>query len=84
MRGEPRGSVRMELLVTGTWAISLLTEGWTEKEKQRLMDGDRVALNELFDRAEQQTLRLPDDVEPWSKEVHWSPDSSGAPGRPRR
>jgi hypothetical protein len=61
--GEPHGSVAVELALTGRWAISLLTEGWTDEEKAALLAGDEGAREALLDAAEQKTLRQPDDLE---------------------
>ena len=48
MSVELKGSVEIGYTVRGLWALSKLTEGWTDEEKQALIDGDDMARSELI------------------------------------
>ena len=60
---NPFGNVRVELSISGQWAITLLTSGWSTEEKQALLDGDKDATEALVDEAVQRTLAKPYNVE---------------------
>lgn len=60
---NPFGNVRVELSVSGQWAITLLTQGWSDAEKQALLDGDKESADALVDEAVARTLNKPYNVE---------------------
>lgn len=60
---SPFGSVHVVVSVEGQWALSLLTEAWSDEQKQDLLDGDRGAAEALYDAAVARSLAEPYRVE---------------------
>lgn len=81
---EPKGSVRVECRVTGQWAISLLTKGWSEQEKARLVRGDDEATDALKEAALRATIAEPDDVEDHTYEIRLLPHPANQEGKVSR
>jgi hypothetical protein len=46
---EVKGSAFAELRLSGRWALSILTDGWSEEEKAALLAGDNEAKEALID-----------------------------------
>jgi hypothetical protein len=57
------GTVQLEAEVAGTWLVQVLTDGWSDEEKQKLADGDQEALAALKDEALKRTLQSPDECD---------------------
>lgn len=81
---DPRGSIVVEATVSGRWAISLLTEGWTDEEKQGLLDGDQEAIDALEDAALRATMNEAHDVEDEHYRIEWSRPAASNPTEAQR
>lgn len=57
------GTVYVEVEVSGRWAISRLTEHWTDDEKRKLAARDQEALDALIEEASCRVLRQPDEAD---------------------
>lgn len=68
---EPVGSVFIQLEVSRRIAVSLLVDGWSAEEKDRLLDGDRGAMQALKEEAERRTANSPDRIDVISSEVEF-------------
>jgi hypothetical protein len=55
-----KGSIYVELVVSGRWALSLLTEGWTPEEVAALYRDDEGAREALTEEAVRRVLKYPD------------------------
>lgn len=60
---SPFGSALVTFEITNRWALSLLTESWSDEDKQALLDGDREAHDALWDAAVQRSLGEPQDID---------------------
>ena len=69
---QPRGSVYVEITMSGRWAVSLLTEGWSEDEKAALLRGEEEAVEELKAAAERKVVEQPDDYHADYHEVRFA------------
>lgn len=58
---EVRGSAFAELHLEGRWALSLLTKGWSDEERQALLDGDNEAKAEVCDALVLRIMNGPDE-----------------------
>ena len=65
-------SVYVELEVKGRYALSVITDRWSEDEKQALMDGDPEALRAAVDAAVARALTAPTEVEVTHEAVYVS------------
>ena len=59
---EPRGRVERRLEISGQFSISYLTREWTDEWKQKLLDGDQQAQDELIRAADCELRAHPDEV----------------------
>jgi hypothetical protein len=75
---ELSGSVEITYDVRGTWALSLLTEGWTDAEKQALIDGKDEARAALIDAHCQRTLLNPDQCDEGFVDIRGLPERTTA------
>ena len=75
---DPQGTAYCELTLRGRWAVSLLTEGWTDKEKARLLRGDEEAREAMKDELERRVLAKPDEVLRDHVEFSYGPISRGS------
>jgi hypothetical protein len=73
---EPIGSALVTLQVSGRWALTLLTAGWSDEEKQALLNGDAEARDALRGEATLMALDHPTDVEDLDFQV-WISEKSG-------
>lgn len=62
-RVQVSGSAYAELHLEGRWALSLLTQGWSDCERQALLDGDATAKAELKDALIGRILGNPDEFD---------------------
>lgn len=69
MAGEIRGSARATYELRGHHALSVLTEGWTEEEKQNLLADDPEAKDALKSALLARTLTAPDECETFDFEI---------------
>jgi hypothetical protein len=67
---DPTGSVYVELVVTGRWAISYLVKNWSVEDRQALLNGSKDAWTALREAAAEETLASPDDVDTESVRIH--------------
>lgn len=66
------GSILITLEVSGRWALSRVTDGWTDAEKDALLAGDEEAKQELIAEAVRMVLAKPDDVDEHHVEITFS------------
>jgi hypothetical protein len=60
---EVKGSAFAEIRLSGRWALSLLTEGWSDEEKTALLAGDEEAKEALEDVLSRRIIEPTDEQE---------------------